>query len=130
MQMEDFDARTPEMARKTLAMLRISDNLIKAMSQQAAIESGSPMRALSFKGALDILVSYRSSYRGHRRHSTKRIALHATRIGIISTKLLDIRPDRTEPRAVKKRPTPFPILTAPLSEYIEMQHRFNCRAAA
>ena len=128
--MEDFDVRTPDMAEKTLAMLMISYNLIKAMSQQAAIESGQSIGALGFKGVLDILVSYRGSYRGHQQHPAKRAELHATLIGIISTKLIEERPGRQEPRAVKKRPKPFPLLTKPRGEYVEIQHRSNYRAAA
>ena len=85
---------------------------------------------MGFKGVLDILVSYRGSYRGHQQHAIKRAELHTTLVEIISTKLLDVRPGRQEPRAVKKRPKPFPLLTAPRHEYVEIQHRSNHRAAA
>lgn len=128
--MEDFNVRTPEMAHKTLAMLMIAYNLIKATSQEAAIASGHDLGALGFKGVLDILVSYVGNYRGHHRHAHKRAALHATLVQIISTKLIDERPGRQEPRAVKKRPKPFPVLTSPRSEYVEILHRPTYKAAA
>ena len=128
--MEDFAVRTPEMAQKTLSMIRIAYNLIKALSQQAAIQNGRSLALIGFKGALDIIVSYRSLYRGHQRHPTKRERLHRTLIEIISTKLIDPRPGRQEPRVLKKRPKPFPLLTAPRAQYIEIQHRSRYRKVA
>ena len=128
--MEDFAVRTPDMAGKTLAMLMIAYNLIKAVSQQSAIENSQSIALMGFKGVLDIVVSYRSNYRGHKHHARKRETLHRTLIEIISTKLLDKRPGRQEPRALKKRPKPFPLLTAPRAQYVEILHRSSYRAAA
>ena len=121
--MEDFAVRTPEMAEKMLGMIAIAYNLIKAVSQQAAIENGQSLAMMGFKGVLDIVVSYRSNYRGHHGHPTLRISLHRTLIMIVSTKLIDPRPGRREPRALKKRPKPFALLTAPRAQYKEIQHR-------
>ena len=128
--MEDFAVRTPDMAGKTVTMMMIAYNLIKAVSQQAALKSGKSIAMMGFKGVLDIVVSYRGNYLGHQCHALKRMALHQTLLEIISTKLLDKRPGRKEPRAIKKRPKPFPWLTSHRSEYIEIQHRSNYRKVA
>ena len=126
--MEDFAVRTPEMAAKTLAMLMIVYNLIKAVSQQAAIQNGQSLALLGFKGVLDIVLCYRSSYRGRQHHHGQRKTLHRTLLEIISTKLLDKRPHRQEPRARKKRPKPFPLLTAPRAQFIIVLHPSKYRA--
>jgi hypothetical protein len=128
--MEDFAVRSPEMAEKTLSMIMITYNLIKAMSQQAAIENGRSIAIMGFKGVLDIIVSYRGTYLGHQRHAFKRRSLHQTLIEIISTKLLDDRPGRKESRVLKKRPKPFPLLTVQRAKYVEIQHRSRYRKAA
>jgi hypothetical protein len=33
------------------------------------------------------------------------------------------RPNRTEPRAVKRRPKPFPLLNQPRRKFVEISHR-------
>lgn len=128
--MEDFAVRTPDMAGKTVTMMMIAYNLIKAVSQQAAIKSGRSIAMMGFKGVLDIVVSYRGNYLGHQCHAFKRMSLHQTLIEIISSKILDKRHGRKEPRAIKKRPKPFPLLTAPRAKYVEIQHRSRYRKAA
>jgi len=40
------------------------------------------------------------------------------------------RPGRSEPRAVKTRPKPYPYLTTLRGEYVEIQHRSRYRKAA
>lgn len=128
--MEDFAVKSPDMAHKTLWMVLIVSNLIKAVSQRAAQQSGRSIAQMSYKGVLDLVVSYRSNYNGHRSHEGKRRELHRELIEIASSKVVDDRPGRHEPRAVKKRPKPFSWLTAPRAVYVEIQHRSKYRKAA
>src|SRR5690606_7178614 len=62
--MERFEVKSPAMARKTLCMMMIAHNLVRSMMQRAAIASGHPLRELSFKGSLDLLVAWRARHRG------------------------------------------------------------------
>jgi hypothetical protein len=49
---------------------------------------------------------------------------------ICAGKLIDIRPFRQEPRALKRRPKPFPLLTAPRHVFRENPHKgAKCRVA-
>ena len=50
------------MARETLAMN--AGNLIKALTQQAAIGNSRSIALMGFKGVLDIVVSYRGKLPG------------------------------------------------------------------
>lgn len=128
--MEELAVKTPAMAHKSLAMLMIGYHLIKALSRRAAHQAGRAVGDLGFKGVLDLVAAYRSNYRGHRRHEHKRAALHQSLLEIITSKLIMERPGRREPRAVKRRPKPFPLLTSPRHSYHEIHHRSRCRAAA
>lgn len=128
--MEELAVKTPAMAHKTLAMLMIGYNLIKALSQRAAHQAGRGVGDLAFKGVLDLVVAYRGNYRGHRRHEHKRAALHQSLLEIIASKLIHERPGRREPRAVKRRSKPFPLLTSPRHSFREIQHRSRYRASA
>ena len=40
--------------------------------------------------------------------------------------LVPLRPGRSEPRAVKRRPKPYPLLNRPRRKFVELPHR-NCR---
>lgn len=46
----------------------------------------------------------------------------------IAGKIAPDRPGRSEPRAVKRRPNPYQLLTAPRHEMKEIKHRSKYRA--
>lgn len=117
MQMEHFRVKTPEMAHKTLEMVIIAYNLVKIVAQEAALASGTPVRLVSFKGALDSIVSYSSRYMGHQTHPQVRLKIWASMIESVSSKTITLRPNRHEPRAVKKRKKSFVYMVRPRATY-------------
>lgn len=44
-------------------------------------------------------------------------------LAILATDLVPERPGRREPRAIKRRPKPDPLLTRPWDSYVEILHR-------
>lgn len=114
---EELNVKTPEMARKALAMAMIGCNLIKAVSQEAAGLSDAPIRKMSFKGTLDEIISNSSNFRNRSQQPHKCSKLYNDLVDLVSDKTLNIRPFRYEPRAIKKRPKPFPRLTIPRSQW-------------
>lgn len=107
---EELNVKTPEMARKALAMAMIGCNLIKSVSQEAADLAGESIRHISFKGALDEITSNSPNFRNRTSQPIKCKELYKDLLVLVADKLLDIRPFRYEPRAIKKRPKPFPRL--------------------
>ena len=107
---EELNVKTPEMARKALAMAMIGCNLIKSVSQEAADLADESIRHISFKGALDEITSNSPNFRNRTAQPIKCKELYKDLLGLVADKLLDIRPFRYEPRAIKKRPKPFPRL--------------------
>lgn len=128
--MERFEVRSPEMARKTLLMMMIAHNLVRSMIQRAAIASESSLRAISFKGSLDLLLAWRARHRGRHHHARMVESMDAELLELIATKRVIERPFRREPRAVKRRPKSHPYLTAPRHQYVEIQHRSRYRKPA
>jgi len=49
---EALNVKTPQMAQKSIIMAMIGCNLIKAISQEAALDEGIGIRNISFKGVL------------------------------------------------------------------------------
>ncbi len=64
------------------------------------------------------------------RDETLRLSLREEILSVCATKVLDIRPGRQEPRAIKRRPKPFQLLTAPRHVFQEIPHKENYRKAA
>jgi hypothetical protein len=127
LQMERLRVKTPETARKTLAMSQIAYNLIKATCQQAGHESGADHRQISFKGALDTIVANTARYLRRQKHTHIVKQIWENILEMIAGKTIDIRPHRHEPRAIKKRPKNFSYLTAARSIFKEIPHRGKLR---
>lgn len=128
--MEFFAVKSPSMAHKTLWMSLITYNLIRFLMQRAAAEAEQPVWHMSFKGVLDLVCASHESFRAHAGKPKKRKEAMRQFIETCATKLIDIRPFRSEPRAVKRRPKNHPLLNAPRHEYIEVFHRSRYRKLA
>jgi len=114
---EALNVKTPEMAHKALAMAMIGCNLIKTVSQEAASLAGKSIRNISFKGALDEINSNSPNFRSRTNQHNKCQELYKELIALVAERSLNIRPLRYEPRAIKKRPKPFPRLTVPRAKW-------------
>jgi hypothetical protein len=112
MKMEALNVKTPEMAKKSLAMALLGYNLVKAVSQEKSRSEGVELKLISFKGVLDWISSTTSLFHEIKNQTSKVFKnLYASFLETAATKLIDHRPYRWEPRAIKKRPKPFPRLT-------------------
>ncbi len=130
LRMEEFRVRTPAMAHKTLTMVMIAYNLLKALIQQAGHAHAEPPAELSFKGCLDTVRAYESRFRGRQAQSHVRAAIHDQLLISVAAKRLDIRPFRREPRAKKLRPKSYQLPTDHRSRFQEIPHRERYRKSA
>lgn len=127
--MEHFPVRSPSMARKTLVMVMIAHNLVRAMMQRAAAGSDSSLAGISFKGSLDLLLAWRARHRGRSHHGRVSAGLDGELLELIASKRVVARPLRREPRAVKRRPKNYVRLGVARRECIEIHHRSRYRKA-
>jgi hypothetical protein len=110
MHMEMLRTKTPTMVRKEVAIHLLAYNLIRGLMAEAArAESVSP-RTLSFEGARHTVRSFEES---HLYDPTWIEADLPRLLELIGQKRVVDRPDRCEPRAVKRRPKPYPRLSMP-----------------
>jgi hypothetical protein len=110
MRMEMLRTKTPEMVHKEIAMHLLAYNLIRGLMAEASREKQVKPRALSFMGAVHTVRQFEQS---HLYDPTWIEADLPRLLELIGEKRLEDRPDRYEPRAVKRRPKPHPILTVP-----------------
>ena len=111
MGMDILRCKSPEMIRKEVAVHLLAYTLVRAVMAQAASLAHVLARALRFKGAMQLLNAYQERLR-HSAGARMRVMI-AHVLGAVSMLRLPRRPDRVEPRAVKRRPKPHRLLLIP-----------------
>jgi hypothetical protein len=109
--MDMLRCKTPEMVRKEIWMTLLGYNVIRALMVRAAAAHPCDPRQLSFKGALQTLVEF--APRLHEGSPQHRRWLWMILLDSIAGDEVGERPDRIEPRARKRRPKQYPLLTIP-----------------
>src|SRR6266487_4425315 len=122
MGMEVLRCKSPGMVHKELEMFFIAYNLVRCLMVQAGDLGQVPVEWLSFKGTVDSVRQFSVAI-AQARSRKKQKQLIAQLLEIIAQDQLPDRPGRREPRAVKRRPKPFPLLNRPRDEFKEIAHR-------
>jgi hypothetical protein len=108
--MEMLSCRTPAMVEKEIWVYLLAYNLIRLLMAQAALLADRLPRQLSFKHTLQLWIAWRNSGAGSY-DDDKLAGLFI----LIAQQQVGKRPGRIEPRALKRRPKTFPLLTKPRS---------------
>jgi|MudIll2142460700_1097286.scaffolds.fasta_scaffold55051_1 hypothetical protein len=120
--LEQLRCQSPGMARKELLAGLIAHNLIRCVMAEAAQVYEAELERLSFKGAVDALRQYSAALAQARTVRMKR-KLWQDLLRALACDRVPLRPGRTEPRALKRRPKPFPLLNRPRGKFAELPHR-------
>jgi Transposase DDE domain len=113
MGMEMLRAKTPDMVRKEVGMHLLAYNLIRGVMAEAARGRDMQPRELSFNGARQTVRAFEET----NLYEPNDIAADFPQLlHLISQKRVGDRPDRCEPRAVKRRSKPYHLLTIPRAE--------------
>lgn len=102
MDMDMLRTKSPEMVRKELAMYCLAYNLLRSLMAQAARAHGADPARLSFKGTLQHLNTFLPLLAIA--SPQKRAQYYDTLLLLVAREKLPDRPDRHEPRVVKRRP--------------------------
>lgn len=113
--------KSPEMAEKAVMVFFLARNFARLLVRRSGVETGG--WSASFKQCMGIAANLLLDIAEGRPFAEAfalwRNALPATRFRH--------RPRASQPRAVKRRPKPYPYLTAPRSSYREIFHRNRYR---
>jgi Transposase DDE domain len=115
--------QTPAMVRKEIVMHALAYNLIRALMQDIAHRYQVAVQRLSFKGTVDALRQWRELFENTKAQPRAADKLRRLFYQSIANDLLPDRHDRAEPRAVKRRPKNFRLLTKPRHEMIVERNR-------
>jgi putative transposase len=106
LQMDHLRCKTPERVRNEFYMHLVGYNLIRGVMAVAAFQFGKSPWEISFKGALQTL----SQFLPMLLTSATTEAWCQALLMAVATHAVGDRPDRFEPRRVKRRPKPYKLL--------------------
>jgi len=104
MGMEMLSCKSPEMVTKEIWVYLLAYNLIRLLMLQSACMAGVTPRKLSFKHCLQLWLLW-----SHKADSLDNDQLTMLCV-LMAQQRVGCRPGRVEPRAVKRRPKPYPLL--------------------
>lgn len=109
--MESLSCKTADMCEKEMWVYFLAYNLIRLLMCEAAQQARVLPRELSFKHTLQVWVTWsRCQFLSGTQENTTDLFL------LIAQVRVGNRPGRVEPRAVKRRPKPYPRLQKPRQE--------------
>jgi Transposase DDE domain len=122
LQMEHLSCKTPDTLDRELRMHLLMHNLVRRLMLEAARRNRVPLNRLSFAGALALARRYSEALlQAHLKR--QRLELIQEIYRLLAADLVPDRPGRREPRAIKRRPKPFPKLMNHRSRYLEAPHK-------
>jgi hypothetical protein len=104
---------SPEMIRRELHMHMIAYNLIRALMLRSAFVHAKPIDRISFKGTCDTLRQWAPHLAIAAATPALYQQLFRSLLKTLAHDIVPLRPDRSEPRAVKRRPKNYHRLTKP-----------------
>lgn len=125
LQMEQLSCKNPQTVQRELWMHFFIYNLVRRLMLEAARQSGVALQRISFAGALAATRRYGEALFQARTRRQGR-ALMAQLYRVLAQDLVPERAGRREPRAVKKRPKPYPRLSFLRCQFrptLETSHR-------
>lgn len=105
MGLDVLSCKTPEMAKKEIWVYLLAYNLIRLLMAQSALLADITPRTISFKHSLQLWLA------SIQQIDTTDDEQLCTLLLLMAQQRVGNRPGRIEPRAIKRRPKPFPLLT-------------------
>ena len=129
LQMDQLSCKAPETVERELRLHLLVHNLVRRMMLEAAGRHLVDLERISFAGALAVARRFGEAMLVARTKK-ERCRLEEEMYRLLAGDEVPCRPGRREPRAVKRRPKPYPLLNRPRHSYREIPHRNRYRATA
>ena len=111
MGMDMLSCKTPEMVRKEIGIHFLAYNCIRLIIAEACVKHDALPWQVSFKGTVQLIDEFMPHFLSS--NDEKSSKLYSEMLKLIVKNKVGNRPGRVEPRVLKKRPKPFPIMQIP-----------------
>jgi hypothetical protein len=122
LQMEHLSCKPPANLEREIRLHLLMHNLVRRLMLEAARRHNVPLERVSFAGSLAVARRYGEALL-QARSEGRRQELREECFRVLAADLVPDRPGRREPRAVKRRPKPYPRLMCHRSKFREIQHQ-------
>jgi len=122
LQMDHLSCQNPNNLEREIRLHFLVHNLIRRLMLQAARQHHVRLERVSFAGSLAAARRYAEALL-HARSKRQRALLRDELLRVIAFDLVPDRPGRREPRAVKRRPKPYPRLMKHRRHFREISHQ-------
>jgi hypothetical protein len=122
LQMDYLSCKTPENLEREIRLHFLVHNLVRRLMLEAARRHRVALERISFAGSLAAARRYAEALL-QARSKRRRAQLQGELLRALAADLLPERPGRREPRAVKRRPKAYPLLTAHRHTFREIRHQ-------
>ena len=126
LQMDQLSCKTPANLEREIRMHFLVHNLVRQLMLEAARRHHAPLQRLSFAGALATARRYAEALLQARSENQRRL-LREELFRVLAADRVPDRPGRREPRAVKRRPKPYPLLMNHRHRFLEIPHQNKYR---
>ena len=114
MGMEMLRCKTPEMVQKEIAAHLLAYNIIRGNLAQAAVMYNKIPRQLSFRATVQLVCQASKQMVAMTGHPLTSALLSLLKA--MASIAIGLQKRKNQPRAIKRRPKPFPLLTVPRHE--------------
>jgi Transposase DDE domain len=122
LQMDQLSCKNPQNLEREIRMHFWVHNLVRRLMLEAARRHRVPLERVSFAGSLAAARRYGEALL-QARSKGQRQELIRELFATLAADLVPDRPGRREPRAVKRRPKPYPLLTRHRHKFRDIKHR-------
>jgi hypothetical protein len=122
LQMDQLSCKTPANLDREIRQHFLVHNLVRRLMLEAARRHHVPLERVSFAGSLAVARRYGEALL-QARSEARRAQLREELLRVLAADLVPDRPGRREPRAVKRRPKPYPRLMCHRHKFREIQHQ-------
>jgi len=122
LQMDMLSCKTPAMLERELRLHILVHNLVRRLMLEAARRHRVALERISFAGALAAARRY-SEALAQARSQRRRRQLLDDLFRVLAADRVPARPGRREPRAIKRRPKPYPRLMCHRHKFREIPHQ-------
>jgi len=126
LQMDQLSCQTPANLEREIRMHFLVHNLVRRLMLEAAHRHQVPLPRVSFAGSLATARRFGEALLQTRSPRQRRLLLDQL-FQALAQDLVPLRPARREPRAVKRRPKPYPLLMNHRHLFLEIPHQNKYR---